>query len=248
MSDMMWRPGNNSGASRPKPPPEDRQVKLANVIAALALVASVALSSAALLVSCESLDEQTSINAEQREINAEQLQVIEDSRKDAKSEYAIRVAWWDTATELIIQNRSLVPINYVVLRYRATFANSDKSEEALVPLGEGPFFAFSGIAPCAIITMDQRAVEDFYLGPLGERPNSSGISHVYWERLEFTDVHGRWSVTSGGGPESIAPLDWAGLDLEGALLLSDLTGFNVESRDWDGQSIVEESASDCGSG
>ncbi len=247
---MMWEPGNKSGASRRKPPPEDRQVKVAtkgNVIAGLALTASVGFSSAALLVSCDSLDEQRIVSADQRQINAEQLQVIEDAREDKKAEYAIRVAWWDSATELIIQNRSLVPINHVVLRYRATFVNSDKSEEELVPLDEGPFFAFSGIAPCTIVTMNQGAVEDFYLGPEGERPNSSGISHVYWERLEFTDVHGRWSATSGGGPEVADPLDWAGLDLEGALLLSDLTGFNAH-RNWTEKSIVEEPASDCGSG
>ncbi len=211
-----------------------------------ALWLSVPASVSALAVSCLGLQEQRSINQDQRSINAEQRRVIEEARADKQVEHAIRVSWWESGGRgLIIQNRSVVPIVTVILRYRASFADPAKSADAIVFNGEGPVFIFDEIAPCTIITVDQEAIEEYYLGPVRERPESnySGIRFVYWARIDFTDVHGRWGVTSGGGPESIESVDIADFDLEGSLILSDLS-YASESEDW----FVEQSASDCGSG
>jgi hypothetical protein len=207
---------------------------------------ALALSAVAVAVSVFSLTEQRSINNSQRSINEAQRRVIEEARAEKQMEHAIRVSWWESGgQELNIQNRSLVPIKTVLLRYRATFADPNKGEDALVPNNEGPLFVFSGIAPCTIITIDQKAVEDYYLGPRRERPdsNAAGVTSVHWVRVDFTDVHGRWGVTSGGGPESVDPVNITDFDLEGSLMLSDL-GFLRDTQDW----VVEQSASDCGSG
>ncbi len=84
-----------------------------------------------------------------------------------------------------------------------------------------------------------------YLGPRGERPDSNyyGIVGINWRRLDFTDAHGRWAVTLGGGPEPIDQVDVTDFDLEGSLMLSDLR-YLRDSEGW----VVEEPASDCGSG
>jgi hypothetical protein len=248
-----------SGSGRWTPPPERVQADAAVEgnrvsrrglwVSVVALALSLLFSAAALWVSLASLSEQESINEEQKSINDDQRRVIEDqiranneTRVEKQLEYAIRVAWWESARQLNLTNRSPVPIKTVMLRYRANFADSDKNEKVLHD--DGPVFMFTTIAPCTSVTIDRRAVEDYYLGPREERPNNYfGITDVYVERVDFTDVHGRWGVASGARPESIDPVNIADFDLEGALLLSDLTHL-PSSEDW----IVEQPASDCGTG
>jgi len=218
-------------------------------ISAVALAASLLFSAAALWVSLAGLSEQKNINEEQRSINDDQRRVIEDqlrvnneTRTEKQLEYAIRVAWWESARQLNITNRSPVPIKTVMLRFRANFSDPDKDNAELH--GDGPLFMFTTIAPCTSITIDRSPVEDYYLGPREERPsNYFGITDVYFERVDFTDVHGRWGIASGARPESIDPVDIDSFDLEGSLLLSDLAHL-PDSEDW----IVEQPASDCGAG
>jgi hypothetical protein len=237
-----------SGAQRYTPPTDRVQADEAikrNRTSRLALMASILFSILALGVSLVSYLEQRSINADQKDINEEQRRVIEDARAEKRVEHAIRVSWWTRGYEFHIQNRSLVPIKSVMLRYGASFQDPDKEDEALVPIEEGPLFLIDGIAPCTMLTLNWEAISNYYLGR-AERSESSvsGIRDVYWERIDFTDAHGRWAVASGGAPRSIDPLDLSGLDLEGYV---SILQFQV-SPNGDDWWTVEQPASDCGSG
>jgi hypothetical protein len=237
-----------SGAQRYIPPTDRIQADEAikgNRTSRLALMASILFSVLALGVSLVSFLEQRSINADQKNINEEQRRVIEDARAEKRVEHAIRVSWWMSGNEFYIQNRSLVPIKSLMLRYGASFVDPDKDDEELIPVDEGPLFFIDGIAPCTIVTLNSAAVSDHYLGRTERfEPNVYGMYDVYFERIDFTDAHGRWAVTSGGAPQSIEPLDLSGLDLEGYVSILQFQT-SPEGDDW---WAVEEPASDCGSG
>ncbi len=53
------------------------------------------------------------------------------------------------------------------------------------------------------MTVYEYYVQDELLGEPRERPNDSGILAMEWVSIEFTDAHGRWSVTSGGMPQAV---------------------------------------------
>ncbi|SFU08541.1 hypothetical protein SAMN05660657_05533 [Geodermatophilus amargosae] len=197
------------------------------------------------MVSLVSYCEQRSVNESQRDINQEQRRVIEEARADEEYEYAIRVSWWVHGHDFYIQNRSLVPIRSVILRYGATFTETGKPGKELMPIEEGPLFLLDSVAPCTVLTVNTDTVTDYYLGPYEDRLEANhGIYNVFWKQLDFTDAHGRWSVVSGGTPESVDQLDLADLNLEGFVGISDLG--NTQAGDvW---YTLEQPASDCGSG
>ncbi len=220
-----------SGARRYTPPPDQVQADEAvkgNRTSRLALGASVLFSILALAVSLAGF-------LEQREINDDQRRVNEEARAEKMLEYAVRVSWWNSGPELHIQNRSLVPINNVMLQYKVIVLESDgKKGNPVISTYGKPLYMFVAIAPCTIITLDRDAILEYYLEPTEKRH----LNSIHWVRLDFTDAHGRWAVTSGGGPEPIDPVDIVDPHLRWR------TGFFQKDEDW----VVEQPASDCGSG
>jgi hypothetical protein len=229
--------GSTSGAHSSTPPDhvQAREAVKATRIAKWAL----SLSLVGVLASMGSVGVSIWSVLEQRGGLVEQKRVNDEVRAERQVEYATQVSWWPRGADLKIQNRSPVPIRTVMLRFTAWFADGTTSRG--VYDGAGPVFAFVTVAPCTVLTIDMPQVEDYYLGPRTSRPNASNIVDVFFERLDFSDVHGRWAVTSGGQPIPTDPVEINDWDIEGSLLLSDLQVLR-SSEGW----IVEEPASDCG--
>ncbi len=192
-----------SGAHDYSPPPDqvhaDEAVK-GNRTSRWALRGSVLFSTLALAVSILSYSDQRGVNEDQR-------RALDEARAERKAEYASSVAWWLDGNDsyvIYIQNRSNVPISDVRLRYRATAAGQDPARYEELPIHDGPPYVHMDlIPPCTLMIADQEAVQEDLLGPYSDRPNEFGMLSMDWARIDFTDARGRWSMTSGGEPESV---------------------------------------------
>ena len=113
----------------------------------------------------------------------DQVRVSDEARAERLTEHAVRVAWWRgdgvNGGTFVIQNRSLVPLDSVVLRYSAAYADGREPSSELVPIDEGPIFAFWSIAPCTIVALNEAAIEAHYLPRSPETGNTTNITGVY---------------------------------------------------------------------
>jgi hypothetical protein len=85
------------------------------------------------------------------------------------------------------------------------------------------------IPPCTILTVDAELLEEVVFNP-SLYPE---FVETYWNHIEFTDVHGDWSMTQGAGPTELPPDRYEVGDGEYTL---------------DETVAVARPASDCGSG
>ena len=98
-------------------------------------------------------------------------------------------------TELFIQNRSIVPIADVVIRYKVSPPNSGGVVDySSLPIEEGAAIGLESIPPCVIAKFDLPSIAD----RLADEP-------VHLERIEFKDVNGAWSTSLGGAPTAVDP-------------------------------------------
>ena len=236
--------------SAPPPPPlppemiQALQAIKANRISRLALALSVLFSALALAASTVGLILQSDINDEQRLVNDHQRRAIEDQilannehRMDESMEYAIRVSWWlsiDRNT-MTIQNRSTVPIREVTLRYRAKFTDEPDRPWSDLPLhDDSPVAYLSMIPPCTSALINVGKLKDRFVGS-PSADDIYGIESLAWERVDFFDVHGSWSV----GPAGEKPQ---------TLKTGDRLEFGEGDWPFAQNLITEEPAADCGSG
>ncbi|MGY1712610.1 hypothetical protein ACI8AC_24180, partial [Geodermatophilus sp. SYSU D00758] len=169
-------------------------------------------ASAAVIVSSVSLQRQAEANTMQAEANTvqsnatnDQLRFNKELREERQRQYASRVSWWldyaDSANSLTIQNRSTVPINGVVLRYKAASADDVAAGSELdgvdftdVPVYDGyPVVTMDLIPPCSIAILNATELERM-VTTIGES------SSIDWDHIQFEDVNGVWSVSEAGQP------------------------------------------------
>jgi hypothetical protein len=180
----------------------------------------------------------------QTKATMDQLRVNEELRTEKKAEYANRVSWWYPESSVLqglsIQNRSPVPITNVVLRYKARFESDPvqggpRTDLSNTPVYDGfPVITLGDIPPCMIENINIQAVESMVIGAPGTGVQDGNIRDVAWDHIQFSDVHGSWSVGLGDQPQMLDPQDIRTAGEGDFFLGEDL--------------VTAQPATDCGSG
>jgi hypothetical protein len=196
------QPDDHSPQNESTPPQVDevdtRRAGIAEAVQSWGTLVSTVIAAIAVFIAGLGVSLQAEANDKQAEALRDQVEINNLVRDDNQMEYASRISWWiaysgDGKATVRIQNRSVVPVRSVFMRVRMTVLNVLETDPREATFEWQPWLMLPVIPPCSAFSF---SIKDHL--PV---PQERVIGTIEVSELLFSDVHGKWTVTSGGAPE-----------------------------------------------